>query len=111
MKQAGIDEVIVFCVNDGQVMEAWAKDMGIAGSNITFLADPNAVVAKALGMVLDHPGPVAKLGPNRSKRFTMFVEDGTIKIIALSEGPDDPAGDDDPSNSCMDSVLAKIAAL
>jgi len=39
------------------------------------------------------------------------VEDGTIKIIALSEGPDDPAGDDDPSNSCIDSVLAKIAAL
>ena len=101
----------MFCVNDGQVMDAWAKDMKIEGSNIEFLADPCGEVAKALGMVLTHPGPVHVLGPNRSKRFTMFVEDGVIKVIALSEGPDDPAGDGDPSNSCIDSVLAKIAAL
>jgi len=103
--------VLVFCVNDGQVMDAWAKDQGVAGSNIEFLADPNGETAKALGMVLTDPGPVYKLGPNRSKRFTMFVEDGVIKVIALSEAPGDPAGDEDPSNSCIDSVLAKIAAL
>ena len=103
--------MLVFCVNDGQVMDAWAKDQGIAGSNIEFLADPNGETAKALGMVLTDPGPVYKLGPNRSKRFTMFVQDGVIKVIALSEAPGDPAGDDDPSNSCIDSVLAKIAAL
>jgi hypothetical protein len=30
----------VFCVNDGAVMQAWAKDQGIEGSNITFLGDP-----------------------------------------------------------------------
>ena len=101
----------MFCVNDTQVMEAWALDMKIAGSNMTFLGDPNGEVAKALGMVLTDPGPVYKLGPNRSKRFTMFVEDGVIKVVALSEAPGDPAGDDDPSNSCIDSVLAKIAAL
>ena len=103
--------MLVFCVNDGQVMDAWAKDQGIAGSNIEFLADPCGEVAAELGMVLTHQGPVYKLGPNRSKRFTMFVDDGVIKVIALSEGKDDPAGDEDPSNSCIDSVLAKISAL
>jgi len=101
----------VFCVNDTQVMEAWALDMKIAGSNMTFLGDPNGEVAKALGMVLTDPGPVYKLGPNRSKRFSIYCDDGVIKVIALSEGPGDPAGDDDPSNSSIDSVLAKIAAL
>ena len=25
----GIDEIIVFCVNDAAVMDAWAKDQGI----------------------------------------------------------------------------------
>ena len=58
---------------------------------------------------MDHPGPVGKLGPNRCKRHSMYV-DGVVKVIALSEAPDDPAGDDDPSNS-YHSVLAKIAAL
>ena len=101
----------MFCVNDTQVMEAWALDMKIAGSNMTFLGDPNGEVAKALGMVLTDPGPVYKLGPNRSKRFSIYCDDCVIKVIALSEGPGDPAGDDDPSNSCIDSVLAKIAAL
>ena len=101
----------MFCVNDTQVMEAWALDMKIAGSGMTFLGDPNGEVAKALGMVLTDPGPVYKLGPNRSKRFSIYCDDGVIKVIALSEGPGDPAGDDDPSNSCIDSVLAKIAAL
>ena len=101
----------MFCVNVTQVMEAWALDMKIAGSNMTFLGDPNGEVAKALGMVLTDPGPVYKLGPNRSKRVSIYCVDGVIKVIALSEGPGDPAGDDDPSNSCIDSVLAKIAAL
>ena len=101
----------MFCVNDTQVMEAWALDMKIAGSNMTFLGDPNGEVAKALGMVLTDPGPVYKLGPNRSKRFSIYCDDGVIKVIALSEGPGDPAGDDDPSNSCIDSVLEKIKAL
>ena len=103
--------MIVYCVNDAAVMAAWGDAMKIAGSNLEFLADPNSELTKALGLVMDHPGPVGKLGPNRCKRFSMYVEDGVVKVIALSESPDDPAGDDDPSNSCIDSVLAKIAAL
>ena len=92
-------------------MDAWAADQKIEGSMLTFLADPRSEVTQELGMILDHPGPISKLGYNRSKRFAMYIEDGIIKVWKVSEGPDDPAGDDDPSNSCIDSVLAKIAAL
>ena len=55
--------MLVFCVNDGQVMDAWAKDQGIAGSNIEFPTDPNGETAKALGMVLTEPGPMYTLVP------------------------------------------------
>ena len=34
LKALGIDEVIVYCVNDGAVMTAWKKDQGLAGSEM-----------------------------------------------------------------------------
>jgi len=108
LKAKGIDEVLVYCVNDGAVMQAWAKDQGVEGSMITFFADTRAELTKALDLVLDHPGPMSVLGNPRCKRFAMYVEDGTIKVLNVSEGPDDPAGDADPSASCVDAMLAAI---
>jgi len=60
---------------------------------------------------LDHPGPMSVLGTNRCKRFAMYVVDGVIKHLEVSASESDPAGDDDPSASCIDNMLAKIAAL
>ena len=34
---------------------------------------------------------------------------GTIKFVALSEAPDDPAGDDDPSKTLIDAMLTAFA--
>jgi peroxiredoxin len=51
------------------------------------------------------------LGTNRCKRFAMYVVDGVIKHLEVSASESDPAGDDDPSASCIDNMLAKIAAL
>ena len=101
----------MFCVNDGAVMGAWADAMKIEGSNITFLADTRSECTKALGLVLDHPGPMGVLGNPRCKRFAMYVVDGVIKVMEVSASDSDPAGDDDPSASCIDNMLAKIAAL
>mmetsp|Transcript_26634 Transcript_26634/g.57981 ORF Transcript_26634/g.57981 Transcript_26634/m.57981 type:complete len:93 (-) Transcript_26634:389-667(-) len=92
-------------------MTAWAKDQKIEGSNITFLADTRCELTKALGVVMDHPGPMEVLGNLRCKRFSMYVEDGEIKIINISEGPNDPAGDSDPSKSCIDAMLMCIEDL
>ena len=41
----------------------------------------------------------------------MLVKDGTVLAINVSEGPDDPAGDDDPSASLADAMLVTIDAL
>jgi peroxiredoxin len=100
----------VYCVDNAAVMSAWAVDQKIAGSNISFLGDPNSELTTSLGMTLDNPGPVGKLGPNRCKRFGMYVVDGVVKVIQVSEnkgGADDPAGDDFPrtpaSTTCSSS--------
>merc|ERR1719486_337607 len=59
-------------------------------------------------MVLDHPGPMAALGNPRCKRFAMYAEDGVIKVLQVSEAPDDPAGDTNPEASCVHSMLENI---
>jgi len=108
LKEKGIEEVLVYCVNDGAVMRAWAEDQGVEGSMITFMADTRSELTQALDVVLDHPGPMSVLGNPRSKRFAAYIDNGVIKHIAVSEGPDDPAGDEDPSASCVDAMLAAI---
>ena len=65
LKAKGIAAVYVYCVNDGAVMTGWAKDQGIEGSMITFLADTTCAFTRAVGMVLDHPGPMGALGTPR----------------------------------------------
>mmetsp|Transcript_18667 Transcript_18667/g.42455 ORF Transcript_18667/g.42455 Transcript_18667/m.42455 type:complete len:100 (+) Transcript_18667:353-652(+) len=89
-------------------MDAWAKDQGVDGSIITFLADPRSELTEALGMVLDHPGPMGVLGNPRCKRFALYLEDGVIKAWRVSERDDDPAGDDDPSATTVDGMISAI---
>ena len=56
LKAAGIDEVMVFCVNDGAVMTAWSTDQGADDTLLTFYGDPSAKLTKARGGVGETPG-------------------------------------------------------
>jgi len=96
LKEKGVAEVIVYCVNDGAVMKAWAKDQKTEGSIIRFLADTRCQFTRKIGMSMLHPGPKGALGNIRCKRFVLVVEDGEVKNVEVSEGPDDPAGDNEP---------------
>jgi len=86
LKARGVHEVIVYAVNDVAVMQAWAKDQGVEGSMVTFLADTRSELTEALGMVLDAPAAMALLGNPRCKRHALVVEDGVIKFIAVAGG-------------------------
>lgn len=108
LKEKGISDVIVYCVNDGAVMTAWAADQGIEDSIITFLGDPRSELTEALGLVLDHPGPMSVLGTKRCKRFSMFIDDGIIKTINVAAAEDDPAGDDNPTVSLVEKMLEDL---
>lgn len=82
-KEKGVDEVAVVSVNDMFVMEAWSKSSGGAGK-ITFLADGSADFTRALGLELDASGFGMGL---RSKRYSMLVDDGTVKVLNIEEVP------------------------
>lgn len=105
LKAKGVSDVLVFCVNDGAVMDGWAKSQGVEGSIITMLGDPRSELTQSLGLVLEHPGPMSVLGNPRCKRFSMLIDDGVIKTINVASSEDDPAGDNDPSASLVEKML------
>jgi 2-Cys peroxiredoxin 5 len=112
LKKHGVDEVIVYCVNDGAVMKAWAKDQGVGeGSIMTLMGDPSGALTRALEIEMTHPGPAGVGIIGRSKRTAMYVEDGVVKVFKISEGPDDPAGDSFPEDTCAPSMISAIEEL
>jgi len=108
LKAKGVTDVLVYCVNDGAVMAGWAKDQGTEGSIIKFLGDPRSELTKALGLVLDHAGPMSVLGNPRCKRHSMLIDDGIIKTINVASFDDDPAGDATPDVTLAPKMLEDL---
>jgi glutaredoxin/glutathione-dependent peroxiredoxin len=65
------------------VLDAWARAVG-APEEILFLADGNGDFAKALGLLFD--GHRLGLG-YRSKRYAMWVNDGSIQHLSVEADP------------------------
>lgn len=108
LKAKGVSDVLVYICNDGAVMKGWAADQGVEGSMITFLGDTHSELTEALGVVLDHPGPMGVLGSPRCKRFSMLINDGVIKTINIAAAENDPAGDDNPTISLVEKMLGDL---
>jgi peroxiredoxin len=83
MKAKGVDTIAVTGVNDVFVMEAWKKASNAAGK-IEFLSDGNGEFAKSIDMAFDGSGH--GLG-TRSKRYSMLVDDGTVKTVNIEDAP------------------------
>lgn len=84
----GVDEVLCLSVNDGFVMEAWAKAHDV--SKVSMLADGNAEFTRQMGMLVDKSE--LGFGP-RSRRYSMIVTDSVIeKIFVEPEVEGDPYG-------------------
>ena len=83
IKAKGVDTIAVTGVNDVFVMDAWKKSTGAEGK-VEFLADGSADFAKAIGLQLD--ATAGGLGI-RSKRYSMVVDDGVVKSLAIEEAP------------------------
>ncbi len=85
-KENGIDEVACLSVNDGFVMDAWAKNQSI--ENVTVLADGNGAFSEGLGFLVDK----SELGfGKRSWRYSMLVDDGVVKKMFIEpDKPGDP---------------------
>jgi len=81
LKAKGVDEVWCVAVNDGYVMAAWGKELGAFGK-LRLLGDGSAELTKKLGLDNDLTG--AGMGV-RSKRFSMFVDDGVVKQLNVEQ--------------------------
>lgn len=82
MRAKGVDEVVVLIVNDVFVADAWAKDTGADKTGVKVLVDGDGSFVKAMGMAFSAP-PVGFV--DRSKRFSMLVSDGVVKVMNTEE--------------------------
>jgi len=81
LKAKGVDLVACTSVNDAFVMDAWSKSQKADGK-ILMLADGNAQLTEAIGMVKDSsPSGMGK----RSKRYVMIIDDMIVKHVAVDE--------------------------
>ena len=79
-----MDEIICIAVNDPFVLKAWSDQTGAAKAGITTLGDAESAFTTAIGMNFTAP-PVGFV--NRSKRYSMYVVDGVVKLLHQEESP------------------------
>ncbi|MBC6442354.1 MAG: peroxiredoxin [Rhodobacteraceae bacterium] len=80
----GVAEIVCVSVNDIFVMDAWSRNTGAGAAGIHLLADGDSSFTKAMGMVFT-AAPVGLI--NRSRRYAMLVEDGTITVLEIEASP------------------------
>lgn len=83
-KAKGVDEIICVAVNDPFVMQAWGENTHATAAGITMLADAESEFTTAIGMEFSAP-PVGFV--NRSKRYSMLVDNGVITILNAESNP------------------------
>ena len=81
LKEKGIDDIVCISVNDPFVMDAWAKAQDV-GDKVLMVADGSAKFARAAGLDADMS---AKGFGVRCRRFSMVVEDGTVKSLNIDD--------------------------
>ncbi len=82
LRAKGIDEIIVFAVNDSHVMASWGRTTGATDAGITMLADWDATLTKGLGLNFTAP-PVGFI--DRCTRVAMIVNDGVVEVLQMEE--------------------------
>jgi glutaredoxin/glutathione-dependent peroxiredoxin len=80
----GVQDVICIAVNDPFVMKAWGQVTGAEAAGLTMLGDAESAFTTAVGMEFSAP-PVGFA--NRSKRYSLYAENGVVKVLNLEESP------------------------
>ncbi len=88
-KAQGVDAVICLSVNDAFSMYQWGKQLG--AENVFLLPDGNGEFTRKMGMLVDK----SNLGFGyRSWRYSLYAEDGEVKVLFAEEGFSDNCGSD-----------------
>lgn len=95
----GIDAIYCVSVNDGFVMNAWAKDQGI--EKVQLIPDGNAYFTRSMGFLVSK----SNLGfGERSWRYAAVVDQGIIEKLFVEDGQRDNA-DTDPYEATTPEVV------
>jgi peroxiredoxin len=84
LRDKGVERIVCVSVNDSHVMKAWGEFTGAGAAGIELLADPASEFTKAIGMNFSAP-PAGFY--DRSKRYSMLVDDGVVKVFNLEDSP------------------------
>lgn len=84
LRAKGVDRIACVAVNDPAVLTAWSKAGGARDAGVEMFSDADGSFTRALGLNFDAP-QYGMYG--RSKRYSMLVEDGVVKIFNLEENP------------------------
>lgn len=97
---AGLDDVYCISVNDGFVMNAWAKELDI--KNVKLIPDGNEDFTRNMGMLVSK----GNLGfGNRSWRYAMVVDDGVVEWMTVEPGQKSNATEDPYGMTTPDELL------
>ena len=102
-KGKGIDEVYCMSVNDGYVMNAWAKDQGL--KHVKVIPDGSGHFTRGMGMLVQKDPEGFGL---RSWRYAMVVNDKVIEEIFVEDGQVDNCATDPYVESHPEKVLAYL---
>ena len=108
LKAKGVSDVIVYCVNDCAVMDAWGRDLKIDGSMVSMYGDSASLLTKEIGMELTDTRVMAALGNPRCKRHAIIVDDMVVKEVFVAASEDDPAGDGKPESTFVENILTHL---
>ena len=101
----GIDDIYCLSVNDGFVMNAWGKSLGV--ENVKLIPDGNAYFTRSMGMLVSK----SNLGfGDRSWRYAAVVDNGVIEKLFLEAGLRDNADSDPYEVSTPENVLEYVSA-
>ena len=101
----GIDDIYCISVNDGFVMNAWAKDQTI--EKVKLIPDGNAYFTRSMGYLVNK----SNLGfGDRSWRYAMVVDDRIIEKVFVEDGMRDNADTDPYEVSTPENVLDYVSA-
>ena len=100
---SGIDAIYCISVNDGFVMNAWAKDQGI--DKVQLIPDGNAYFTRSMGQLVMK----SNLGfGERSWRYAAVVDNGIIEKLFEEPGKGDNAIDDPYDETTPEKVLEYV---
>jgi len=99
----GIDEIYCISVNDGFVMNAWAKNQNIA--KVKLIPDGNAYFTRSMGMLVSK----SNVGfGDRSWRYAMVVDNGIIEKLFVEDGMSDNEETDPYVETTPEKVLEYV---